>query len=123
MNIPNDIYDFVNDIGLKQEEINIQQEEQIKYIKYLMKTDILYMTRIQKERFFDNNNIDDLNQPFQITTSNIHFLKETAIIMHPLPRLQEITPLVDHNDKCVYFKQVENGVYVRMAILYEILLS
>jgi aspartate carbamoyltransferase catalytic subunit len=88
-----------------------------------MKTDILYMTRIQKERFFDNNNIDDLNQPFQITTSNIHFLKETAIIMHPLPRLQEITPLVDHNDKCVYFKQVENGVYVRMAILYEILLS
>lgn len=57
-----------------------------------MKTDILYMTRIQKERFFDNNNIDDLNQTFQITTSNIHFLKETAIIMHPLPRLKEITP-------------------------------
>jgi aspartate carbamoyltransferase len=123
LNIPRDIYEMIDYSGLKQEEINISQEEQIKYIKYLMKTDILYMTRIQKERFFDNNNIDDLNQPFQITTSNIHFLKETAIIMHPLPRLQEITPLVDHNDKCVYFKQVENGVYVRMAILYEILLS
>jgi aspartate carbamoyltransferase len=123
LNIPTDIYEMVDCSGLKQEEINIPQEEQIRYIKYLMRTDILYMTRIQKERFFDNNNIDDLNQPFQITTSNIHFLKETAIIMHPLPRLQEITPLVDHNDKCVYFKQVENGVYVRMAILYEILLS
>jgi aspartate carbamoyltransferase len=118
LNIPRDIYDNVK---LKQEEINISQEEQIKYIEYLMKTDILYMTRIQKERF--DSNIDELNQPFQITTSNIHFLKETAIIMHPLPRLQEITPLVDHNDRCVYFKQVENGVYVRMAILYEILLS
>jgi carbamoyl-phosphate synthase/aspartate carbamoyltransferase len=123
LNIPKDIYEIIDSSGLKQEEINIPQEEQIKYIKYLMKTDILYMTRIQKERFFDNNNIDDLNQPFQITTSNIHFLKETAIIMHPLPRLQEITPLVDNNDKCVYFKQVENGVYVRMAILYEIILS
>ena len=123
LNIPRDIYEMINYSGLKQEEINIPPEEQIKYIKYLMKTDILYMTRIQKERFFDNNNIEDFNQPFQITTSNIHFLKETAIIMHPLPRLQEITPLVDYNDKCVYFKQVENGVYVRMAILYEILLS
>lgn len=123
LNIPKDIYEMVETSRIKQEEINISQEEQIKYIKYLMKTDILYMTRIQKERFFDNNNMDDLNEQFQITTSNIHYLKETAIIMHPLPRLQEITPLVDHNDKCVYFKQVENGVYVRMAILYEILLS
>jgi len=118
LNIPRDIYDNVK---LKQEEINISHQEQIKYIEYLMKTDILYMTRIQKERF--DSNIDELNQPFQITGSNIHFLKKTAIIMHPLPRLQEITPLVDHNDRCVYFKQVENGVYVRMAILYEILLS
>ena len=118
LNIPRDIYDNVK---LKQEEINISHQEQIKYIEYLMKTDILYMTRIQKERF--DSNIDELNQQFQITSSNIHFLKKTAIIMHPLPRLQEITPLVDHNDRCVYFKQVENGVYVRMAILYEILLS
>lgn len=122
LNIPPDIYELVDSSGTKQEEINIPQEEQIKYIKYLMKTDILYMTRIQKERFFDNNNMNDLNQPFQITSSNIHFFKETAIIMHPLPRLEEISPLVDHNDRCVYFKQVENGVYVRMAILYEILL-
>ena len=124
LNIPIDIYNLVESVGIKQEEINIQQNEQIKYIEYLMKTDVLYMTRIQKERFLDNNiDIDNLNQPFQITTSNIHFLKETAIIMHPLPRLQEITSLVDHNDKCVYFNQVKNGVYVRMAILYEILLS
>ena len=122
LNIPPDIYELVDSSGTKQEEINIPQEEQIKYIKYFMKTDILYMTRIQKERFFDNNNMNDLNQPFQITSSNIHFFKETAIIMHPLPRLEEISPLVDHNDRCVYFKQVENGVYVRMAILYEILL-
>ena len=125
LNIPIDIYNLVESVGIKQEEINIQQNEQIKYIEYLMKTDVLYMTRIQKERF---DNIDDLNnlnlnQPFQITNSNINFLKETSIIMHPLPRLQEISPLVDTNDRCVYFKQVENGVYVRMAILYEILLS
>jgi aspartate carbamoyltransferase len=123
LNIPTDIYEMVKSFGIKQEEISIPQEEQIKYIEYLMKTDILYMTRIQKERFFDNNNINDLNQPFEITPSNIHYLKETAIIMHPLPRLQEISPLVDHNDRCVYFKQVQNGIYVRMAILYEILLS
>jgi ornithine carbamoyltransferase len=124
LNIPKDIYDLVNDLGLTQEEINIKQGEQIKYIEYLMQTDILYMTRIQKERFenIDEFNKSNITQPFQITSSNINYMKETAIIMHPLPRLQEINYLVDNNDRCVYFNQVENGVYVRMALLYEILL-
>ena len=51
LNIPRDIYELVDSSETKQEEINIPQEDQIKYIKYLMKTDILYMTRIQKDRF------------------------------------------------------------------------
>lgn len=124
LNIPRDIYEMVNNSGLNQEEINIKQGEEMKYIEYLMTTDILYMTRIQKERF---ENIDEFNKsniikPFQITNSNINYMKETAIIMHPLPRLEEISYMVDYNDRCVYFNQVENGVYVRMALLYEILL-
>jgi len=124
LNIPRDIYEIVNESGFTQEEINIKQGEQLKYIEYLKKTDILYMTRIQKERF---ENIDEFNkstiiQPFQITNANINYMKDTAIIMHPLPRLQEISHMVDYNDRCVYFNQVENGVYVRMALLYEMLL-
>ena len=59
----------------------------------------------EKERF---ENIDEfyksnITQPFQITSANINYMKETAIIMHPLPRLQEISYLVDNNDRCVYF--------------------
>jgi carbamoyl-phosphate synthase/aspartate carbamoyltransferase len=79
-------------------------------------TDVLYMTRIQKERM-QNKSIS--YQPFSLNKETIVHLNENAIIMHPLPRQEELSPEIDDDKRAVYFKQVENGVYVRMALLLE----
>ena len=85
----------------------------------LRNVDVLYVSRIQKERFADPAEAALLVQEYNyhITQDNIELMKPTAIIMHPLPRNDEISPAVDDNPRCVYFNQVENGVYVRMALL------
>jgi aspartate carbamoyltransferase len=81
--------------------------------------DVLYVTRIQKERFTDEKEYDDIisNFRYHITKDNIETMKPSAIIMHPLPRKGEISSDVDNNPRCVYFNQMENGVYVRMTLL------
>ncbi len=82
----------------------------------LNQLDVLYMTRIQKERMdftFQNN-----HQILILSEDLIKNTKDNLIIMHPLPRNDEIPETLDNNPKCKYFDQVENGVYVRMAILH-----
>lgn len=81
-------------------------------------TDVLYMTRIQKERIH-NKSIS--YQPFSLNKETITHLNKYAIIMHPLPRQEELSPEIDDDKRAVYFKQVENGVYMRMALLLEML--
>ena len=80
-------------------------------------TDVLYMTRIQKERI--QNTVS--YTPFSLSKNTITPLNKYAIIMHPLPRQEELLPEIDDDDRSVYFKQVENGVYMRMALLMEML--
>jgi len=80
-------------------------------------TDVLYMTRIQKER--TQNNIS--YNLFSLNKKTISHLNKYTIIMHPLPRQEELSPEIDEDDRAVYFKQVENGVYMRMALLLEML--
>jgi aspartate carbamoyltransferase len=85
-------------------------------------TDVLYMTRIQRERFAtedEYNAIMSNMELYCLTPEMMRSAKETMILMHPLPRLQEIPPEIDDDPRAVYFKQVENGVYMRMAILCE----
>jgi len=79
-------------------------------------TDILYVTRIQKERI-----IGDVIEDYCIDKEAMNKAKETMILMHPLPRVKEISVEVDSDPRAVYFKQVENGLYMRMAILDTIL--
>ena len=77
--------------------------------------DVLYMTRVQKERF---DNFDDYESAKIILSSeNINFLNKKSIIMHPLPRVDEISIEVDNDKRAKYFEQARNGLYVRMAIL------
>jgi len=86
-------------------------------------TDVLYMTRIQKERFATEDEYKAIMSNMELyclTPEIMQSAKETMILMHPLPRLQEIPPEIDDDPRAVYFKQVENGVYMRMAILCEI---
>jgi len=80
-------------------------------------TDVFYMTRIQKER--TQNNIS--YNLFSLNKKTISHLNKYTIIMHPLPRQEELSTEIDEDDRAVYFKQVENGVYMRMALLLEML--
>ncbi len=84
-------------------------------------TDVLYVTRIQKERFSDPNEYKGVIGSYSIDMNTVSRMKEKSIIMHPLPRIDEIAPEVDRSPKAVYFRQANNGVPVRMALISEIL--
>jgi carbamoyl-phosphate synthase/aspartate carbamoyltransferase len=86
-------------------------------------TDVLYMTRIQRERFETEDAYRAVmaeSESYCLTTDLLEEANEKMIIMHPLPRLEEIPPEIDADERAVYFKQVENGLYMRMAILHKI---
>jgi aspartate carbamoyltransferase catalytic subunit len=83
--------------------------------------DVVYMTRIQKERFPDVREYDAVKGKFRIGTDEVAMMKEDAIVLHPLPRVDEIDPAVDGKPQAKYFDQVYNGVVTRMAILQMIL--
>ncbi len=84
----------------------------------LPETDVLYMTRVQKERFSDPLSYERLKDRFRVTSATMKKLKKTAILMHPLPRVTEIATDVDRDPRAVYFcEQIKNGLYVRMALL------
>jgi aspartate carbamoyltransferase catalytic subunit len=95
-------------------EVNKLEEE-------LAETDILYVTRIQKERCASEGEYEEAKKGMTITKDILGKLNKDAIIMHPLPRVDEIDISVDSDPRAYYFKQVENGVFVRMAILLNIL--
>ena len=89
----------------------------------LEKADVLYVTRIQKERFDDPREYEQARGKFILTKEKADKMLTKSIIMHPLPRVDEIEADVDENPRARYFEQAENGLYVRMALLQLILQS
>lgn len=84
--------------------------------------DVLYVTRIQKERFGDRiSEYEEVFGRYIINAELLAMMKEKSIIMHPLPRVNEITTGVDSDPRAAYFRQAENGQYIRMALLHNIL--
>ena len=83
--------------------------------------DVLYMTRVQKERFLDEEEFDRVKDSFVLDPEKLKAAREDMIILHPLPRVNEITRSVDNDKRAVYFRQVENGKFVRMALIYTLL--
>lgn len=83
--------------------------------------DILYMTRIQKERFFNEEDYLRLKDSYVLTPEKLVNAKEDLVIMHPLPRVNEISVKVDEDKRACYFKQVLNGKYMRMALILKLL--
>ncbi|MHA1962332.1 MAG: aspartate carbamoyltransferase, partial [Candidatus Thorarchaeota archaeon] len=79
--------------------------------------DVVYMTRIQKERFPDIREYDEVKGEFRITLNEVEMMRDDAIILHPLPRVDEIDAEVDNTPQARYFDQVYSGVVTRMAIL------
>jgi len=104
---------------------NIQFQEKYNLEEVLPEVDIVYMTRIQKERI-SSEDYEKAKGKFVINSSNISLLRENSRIMHPLPHIEEITlPIeIENNDpRVAYFRQAENGLYIRMALLEEIILD
>lgn len=83
--------------------------------------DVLYMTRIQKERFFNEEDYLKLKNSFRLTREKLKTAKKDMIVMHPLPRVNEIAYDVDEDPRAIYFEQSELGVYVRMALIANLL--
>ena len=83
----------------------------------LPELDILYMTRVQRERFFNEQDYIRLKDSYILTTDKLDLAKPDLCIMHPLPRVNEISVGVDKDSRACYFKQVLNGKYIRMALI------
>lgn len=114
LKMPNEYKEFLN-------EHNIPFEEHVDMNDVINKVDILYMTRVQKERFADLIEYERVKDAYVLHNSMLDKTKSNLKILHPLPRVNEISTDVDSNPKAYYFKQAENGVYTRMAILASIL--
>ena len=83
--------------------------------------DILYMTRVQKERFFNEEDYIRMKDFYILDKAKMELAKEDMLVLHPLPRVNEISVEVDNDPRAVYFKQVQYGVYVRMALILTLL--
>jgi aspartate carbamoyltransferase len=83
--------------------------------------DVLYMTRVQKERFFNEEDYVRLKDTYILDKQKLESAKEDLVIMHPLPRVNEIAVEVDKDPRAKYFDQVKNGRYVRMALILMLL--
>ena len=90
-------------------------------LEYMAALDVLYMTRVQRERFFNEEDYMRLKDSYILEPSKIEKAKEDMIIMHPLPRVNEISIRIDDDPRACYFKQVLNGKYMRMALLLKLL--
>ncbi len=87
----------------------------------LPKLDILYMTRVQKERFFNEEDYIRMKDCYILTKEKMELAKDDMLVLHPLPRVNEISVEVDKDPRAAYFKQVQFGVYVRMALILTLL--
>jgi aspartate carbamoyltransferase catalytic subunit len=95
----------------------VEVEETTDLEAALKQADVLYMTRIQKERFDDPSEYERLKGTYILTREMIERLQPKLIVLHPLPRVNEITTDVDQLSGAAYFRQVKNGIYVRMALI------
>jgi len=100
---------------LKENNINFYENDSLEQV--LPEVDVCYMTRVQKERFSTKEEYEEAKGKYILDNRNVNIMKDKAIIMHPLPRVDEISVEVDTNKRARYFEQAKNGLYVRMALL------
>ena len=100
---------------------NIPYKEVIKLEDVMPELDILYMTRVQRERFFNEEDYVRLKDFYILTKEKMELAKKDMMVLHPLPRVNEISVEVDDDPRAVYFKQVQYGMYIRMALILTLL--
>ncbi len=109
---------------IKQTELiakNLEYFETASLDEVMPELDILYMTRVQRERFFNEQDYIRLKDSYILTPQKLENAKSDLCIMHPLPRVNEISVSVDSDPRACYFKQVNNGKYIRMALIMKLL--
>ncbi|MDF2633117.1 MAG: aspartate carbamoyltransferase [Caproiciproducens sp.] len=111
--------DYIVEEVLKAENVSFEEVENLE--KVISKLDILYMTRVQRERFFNEEDYVRLKDSYILTEEKMRNAKPDMAILHPLPRVNEIALEVDDDPRAAYFEQVQNGVYVRMALIMKLL--
>ncbi len=110
--------DYLTDM-LKEK--NIPYEEVIRLEEIMPRLDFLYMTRVQKERFFNEEDYVRLKDFYILDKPKMELAKSDMLVLHPLPRVNEISVEIDDDPRAAYFKQVQYGVYVRMALILTLL--
>jgi aspartate carbamoyltransferase catalytic subunit len=108
-------------IEFKKVTIEMTQTEYDAFDRVLPETDVLYVTRVQRERFSDDKDYEKVAGAYVIDPEVMKAAKERMIVMHPLPRVTEISIDFDDDPRAAYFRQMEYGLYVRMALLAMVL--
>ena len=111
--------DYIINEVLKPKNIEFEETTDLEFV--LPKLDILYMTRVQRERFFNEDDYVRLKDSYILTEKKMELAKSDMSVLHPLPRVNEITLAVDKDPRAAYFEQVQNGMYVRMALILKLL--
>lgn len=106
--------DVCDRMGINYREVSTMEE-------VMADLDVLYMTRVQKERFLDEDEFDRVKDSFVLDAAKLSLAKKDMAVLHPLPRVNEILTEVDSDPRAAYFRQVENGKFVRMALISKLL--
>ncbi len=114
LKVPSYVKNAIKENGLEYEQTN-------DLMSVLPELDILYMTRVQRERFFNEEDYLRLKDSYVLTPEKLECAKSDLSIMHPLPRVNEISVAVDNDPRACYFRQALNGKYIRMALILKLL--
>lgn len=116
LKVPDYITEMLNEKGISYREV-------IRLEDVLPQLDLLYMTRVQRERFFNEEDYIRLKDFYILTKEKMALAPDDMLVLHPLPRVNEISVEIDDDPRAVYFKQAQYGVYVRMALILTLLQS
>lgn len=111
--------DYIRDDVLEANHVEYKEVEKLEDV--MPELDILYMTRVQRERFFNEDEYLRMKNFYILDADKMQLAKPDMYVLHPLPRVNEISVDVDDDPRAAYFKQVQNGVYVRMALILTLL--
>jgi len=114
LKMPEEVLDILRKKNIEYKEVE-SLEENIETL------DVLYMTRVQQERFADKQQYERLKDVYILNKEKMKNAKKDLIVLHPLPRVNEISEDIDDDPRACYFKQVENGKYIRMALILKLL--
>jgi len=106
-------------LNLQKQNVNFEEKENME--QSMPELDVLYMTRVQRERFFNEDDYIRLKDTYVLNSEKMSSAKNNMIVLHPLPRVNEISVEIDNDSRAAYFKQAKYGMYVRMALLASVL--